>query len=212
MVEIIPSINAETWDEVEKKIRLVEPFVDWVHIDVANGTFAPNVLWHNSLDLVGFKTKCNIEIHLMEDRPEERVEAWLMEPVKRIIVHYEVTHDLPFIIAECRKDKIEIGLSVAPETSWTHLKPFVDDADLLQVLAVEPGRAGQYFDRHNISKIKHLRVAAPRARIEVDGGINAEVAPGVVQAGARVLVAGAAVFHSGQTVAEAIKKIRDSLD
>ena len=137
MVEIIPSINAETWDEVEKKIRLVEPFVDWVHIDVANGTFAPNVLWHNSLDLVGFKTKCNIEIHLMEDRPEERIEAWLLEPVRRIIVHYEVTHDFPFIIAECRKDKIEIGLSVAPETSWTHLKPFVDDADLLQVLAVE---------------------------------------------------------------------------
>ena len=195
MVEIIPSINAETWDEVEKKIRLVESFVDWVHIDVANGTFAPNVLWHNSLDLVGFKTKCNIEIHLMEDRPEERIEAWLLEPVRRIIVHYEVTHDFPFIIAECRKDKIEIGLSVAPETSWTHLKPFVDDADLLQVLAVEPGRAGQHFDRHNISKIEHLRVVAPRARIEVDGGITPAVAKECIAAGADILVSAHYIFN-----------------
>jgi len=195
MIQVIPAINAETWEEVERKIRLVEPFAEWVHIDVADGTFTPNSLWHNPLDLVGFETKAKIEIHLMEDRPEERVEAWLMEPVKRVIVHYEVTHDLPFIIAECRKDKVAVGLSVAPYTSWTHLMSFVDDIDLLQVLAVEPGRAGQHFGRHNISKIKHLRAAAPRARIEVDGGITPAIAKECIAAGADILASAHYIFE-----------------
>lgn len=194
MVEVIPAINAETREEVVQKIRLVEPFSEWVHIDIADGTFAPNTLWHNPLDLVGFETKCNVEIHLMEDRPEERVEAWLMEPVKRVIVHYEVTHDLPFIVAECRRDKIEVGLSVATHTSWIHLKRFADDVDLLQVLAVEPGMAGQHFDRHNISKIKHLRAYAPRARIEVDGGITPAIAKDCIAAGADILVSAHYIF------------------
>src|SRR3989338_10967313 len=141
MIQVTPAINAETWEEVERKIRLVEPFAEWVHIDVADGTFTPNTLWHNPLDLVGFETKCKVEIHLMEDRPEERVEAWLLRPVKRIIVHYEVTHDFDFILAECRKEGIKAGLSVTSHTSWTCLKPFTDKVDLLQILAVHPGFA-----------------------------------------------------------------------
>jgi len=195
MVEVIPAINAETWEEVERKIRLVEPFSEWVHIDVADGTFTPNSLWHNPLDLVGFKTKCKVEIHLMEDRPEERVEAWLVEPVKRIVVHYEVTHDLPFIVAECRKDNVEVGLSVAPHTSWTHLKPFVDEVHMLQILAVPPGHAGQQFDHHNISKIKHLRAFAPKHKIEVDGGITPAIAKECIAAGADTLAAAHYIFE-----------------
>ena len=175
MIEIIPAINAATWDEVVKKIRLVEPYANWVHIDVADGTFTRNALWHNPLDLVGFETKCNVEIHLMEDRPEERIEAWLIEPVKRVIVHYEVTHDLDFIHRESRKDRVQIGLSVNSHTSWTRLKPFVHKVDLLQILAVHAGLGGQEFERHNISKIKHLRAFASKSKIEVDGGVTPEV-------------------------------------
>lgn len=189
MVEIIPAINAPTWNEVAKKIRLIEPYTDWVHIDVADGTFTPNTLWHNPIDLVGFETKCNVEIHLMEDRPEDRIEAWLLKPVKRIIVHYEVTHDLDFITAECRNANVAVGLSVNSHTSWTRLKPFVDRVDLLQILAVHAGKAGQEFERHNLSKIKHLRAFAPKAIIEVDGGIEPDIADDCVRAGADILVA-----------------------
>ncbi len=194
MIEIIPAINAATWEEAVKKIRLVEPFADWVHLDVADGTFTPNSLWHNPLDLVGFGTKAKIEIHLMEDRAEDRIEAWLMEPVKRIIVHYEVTHDLDFILAECRSAEIAVGLSVSSHTSWTCLKPFAEKVDFLQILAVHAGKAGQAFERHNLSKIKHLRAFAPEAIIEVDGGIVPDIADDCVRAGADILVAASYIF------------------
>ncbi len=195
MVEVVPAINAPTWEEVVKKIRRIEPFTDWVHIDVADGTFTPNALWHNPLDLVGLETPLQVEIHLMEDRPEERVEAWLMKPVKRIIVHYEVTHDLDFILAECRQEEIQVGLSAASHTSWTCLKPFVNKVDLLQILAVHAGIAGQEFEGHNISKIKHLRAFAPHAIIEVDGGITPEIGDRCVAAGADILVSANYIFN-----------------
>lgn len=194
MVQIIPAINAATWDEAVKKIRLVEPYAEWIHLDVADGTFTPNTLWHNPLDLVGFETKCNVEIHLMEDRPEERIEAWLFQPVRRIIVHYEVTHDLGFILSECRRDKILVGLSVNSHTSWTCLKPFIERVDLLQILAVHAGRAGQEFERHNLSKIKHLRQFAPKSIIEVDGGIVPDIADDCVRAGADILASANYIF------------------
>ena len=189
MISIIPAINAQTWDEAVQKIRLIEPYVDWVHVDVADGTFTPNTLWHQPLDLVGFQTKCHIEIHLMEDRPEERIEAWLIKPVHRVIVHYEVTHDFDHIERECERHGIEIGLSVAPQTSWTALQPYAERVNLLQVLAVPPGKGGQEFDRPSLSKIKHLRQIAPKANIEVDGGITPSVAEECAKAGANILVA-----------------------
>lgn len=194
MAEIIPAINAETWEEVVKKIRLIEPFTDWIHIDVADGTFTPNTLWHNPLDLVGFATRCKIEIHLMEDRPEDHIEAWFLEPVRRIIVHYEAAHDINFAIASCHRAGLEIGLAVAPPTSWAHLEPFAPNVDLFQVLAVTPGRAGQEFERHNLSKIKHLRAHAPRRKIEVDGGITPAIAAECRKAGADILAAASYIF------------------
>ncbi len=194
MVEVIPAINAETWAAVAEKLRRIEPYTEWVHIDVADGTFTPNTLWHNPLDLVGLETPLKIEVHLMEDRPEERIEAWLLEPVKRIIVHQEVSHDLDFILAECRAEGIQVGLSVNSHTSWTGLKPFTEKVDLLQILAVHAGRAGQVFERHNLSKIKHLRAFAPKAIIEVDGGIVPDIADECARAGADILASANYIF------------------
>ena len=80
MVEVIPGINAKTWEEVREKIRRVEHYTKWIHLDVADGTFTKNTLWHNPLDLVGFESVAKIEVHLMESDPEERFEAWLAAP------------------------------------------------------------------------------------------------------------------------------------
>lgn len=194
MVQIIPAINAPTWDEAVEKIRLVEPYVDWLHIDVADGTFTPNALWHNPLDLVDFETRCKVEIHLMEDRPEDRIEAWLIQPVRRVIVHYEVTHDLDFILGEAWRERVSVGMAIDSHTSWTCLKPFVERVDLLQVLAVHAGRGGQEFERHNFSKIRQLRAFAPKAILEVDGGMTPEIGDECVKAGANILVVGSYIF------------------
>lgn len=194
MVEIIPAINAATWDEVVRRIRLVEPYAEWVHIDVADGTFTPNSLWHDPRDLAGFTTSARVEVHLMADRPEERLPEWLVEPIARLIVHRETARDPLAILAACRRRGVGLGLAVDSHTSWMELKPFAEDADLLQILAVHAGRGGQVFERHNLVKIKRLRALAPRATIEVDGGITPAIAEECVLAGADILAAGSYIF------------------
>ena len=194
MVEIIPAINAKTWEEVREKIRRVEHFTKWIHLDVADGTFAKNTLWHNPLDLVGFESVAKIEVHLMESDPEERFEAWLLPAVRRIIVHEETVHDFDFIRDGCHKDGKEAAIAIATDTSWTRLKSYLEKADMLQVLAVHPGLAGQEFQGHNYSKIKHLRALCPDCKIEADGGIKLGVARMAVEAGADILAAASSVF------------------
>ena len=194
MVQIIPAINAETWEDVVRKIRIVEPYVDWLHIDVADGTFTPNVLWHNPRDLIDFETKCNVEIHLMADRPEDRIGSWLQQPVKRVIVHAETVRDLQYLAAQCRERGREIGLAADSHTSWTALAPHAETVDLLQILAVHAGKGGQEFERHNLVKIKHLRAAAPQAIIEVDGGMTPPLAAECRAMGADIIVAGSYIF------------------
>ena len=196
MVEIIPAINAKTWEEVREKIRRVEHFTKWVHLDVADGTFTKNTLWHNPLDLVGFESVAKIEVHLMESDPEERFEAWRVPGVRRIIVHEETVHDFDFIRDECHRENAEAGIAITTDTSWTRLKPFMGRADMLQVLAVHPGLAGQEFQGHNYSKIKHLRMLCADCKIEVDGGVKIGVARHAVEAGADILAAASSVFNA----------------
>ena len=197
MVEIIPSINSPTWEDVEKKIRLVEPYVQWAHLDIADGTFTQNyATWHDFNDLVGFKTPLKLEVHLMVTNPDEQVGKWLLAGVNRIITQVEVTKDPEYVLEKCHEVDAEYGLSVATQTSWMALKPYVDMADILQVLAVRPGKSGQEFGRHNYYKIHHLRKFCNSCVIGVDGGVNFDNAKKVVKEGANFLVAGAAIFNS----------------
>lgn len=191
---MIPAINAETWEEVSRRIRLVEPFTAWVHIDVADGTFTPNALWHDPRDLVGFETPARVEIHLMADRPEERVGEWLVGPVRRLIAHCEVVGDLEFLLGRCRDAGVELGLAAASPTPWERLKPAAGRVGFLQVLAVPAGRSGQEFGRHNVEKIRQLRALCPDCRIEVDGGITPAVARECTAAGADILAAASYIF------------------
>lgn len=208
VTHIIPAINSETWEEAAKKLRLVEPFTDWVHIDIADGTFTQNSLWHNPLDFVGFNTKLNVEIHLMTDDPEERFATWLFPAVKRIIVQQETTRDFDFIAEICHTHKREAGISVLTETNWNVLKPFLRTADMIQFLAVKPGFAGQKFDAHNYYKIKKIRSLAPHIPIEVDGGVKVGIAKKCAAAGATHLVAASAVFGQAD-IEKAIQELEN---
>lgn len=195
-MEVIPAINAQTWEEAKEKIRRVEHHTKWIHLDIADGTFTKNTLWHNPLDLVGFETVSKLEIHLMEDHPEDRFEAWFLSRVGRIIVHEETVHDFDFILGKCRKENVEAGVAVATDTSWTRLEPYIGKADLFQILAVHPGLAGQEFQAHNYSKIKHLRALCSDCKIEVDGGVKIGVARHAAEMGADVLVAASGIFNA----------------
>lgn len=196
---IIPVINTETFDEIERKIKLIEPFSKWVHLDAADGTFTKNTIWHNPEDLIGFKTSLNIEVHLMILKPEERIESWLLENTGRIIFNLESSKTPDFVIEKCREKGIEVGVSIGPDTPWTQAQPFLKKANLIQVLAVYPGLAGQEFIEDSLDKIRHLRENCPDCGIEVDGGINPETAKKAVDAGADILVSASYIFGGGDS-------------
>ena len=204
MVEIIPSINVRTFEEVKERIKKLEPYVSCCHLDVTDGIFSKHPTWHNPADLPNLDTKLNIEVHLMVSEPEKVVGQWLIKPIKRVIVHLEAARDVELIIKKCREAGVEIGLAINPETFWGKFEPWFGKVDIYQTLAVHPGPSGQQLSEEIYDKIIHLRKSCPECIIEVDGGINPETAKKAKEAGANLLVAGSAIF-SFSDVKSAIK-------
>ena len=208
MVEVIPAINAKSFAEVMEKIKLVEPHVKSVHIDVADGTFTPNTLWHNPQDFLGFETLLFIEMHLMIADTDMRFADWILPPVSRIIFHAEAAHDPHFVIEKIRGGNKEVGVAIRPETDWQVLEPFCGKADLVQTLAVPPGYAGQEFRPETIEKVANIRKDHPNCIIEVDGGVNLETGKKSAEAGANILVAANYIF-SAPDIAIAIDSLKN---
>lgn len=196
MVEIIPAVNATSFEEVKRKVAEVESHAKWVHIDVADGTFTDNVLWHNPADLAFLKTELFVEIHLMVGDVDAKLKDWLLPSVRRNIFHVEAAQDPEALIAACHAADIYAGLAMRPDTSWEMLKPYVSKADLLQVLGVIPGKSGQTLQKHVIQYIRALRGETSSCFLEIDGGINAETVGEAAEAGANVFVAGSAIFDA----------------
>ncbi len=206
MIEVIPAINAEDFGEVKRRIKLVEPHVKRVHLDVADGTFTPNTIWHNPGDLLTLETSLFVEVHLMIVDMDTRWQEWVLPEVNRIIFHLEAAHDPNFVLNKIKENKKEVGLAIRPETEWQRIEPFCKKVDLVQTLAVPPGRAGQEFRLETLDKIKHLRKRHPKCIIEVDGGVNLETGKKCAAAGANILVSANYVFGSKD-----IKKAIDDL-
>ncbi|MDP3770224.1 MAG: hypothetical protein U1A25_02750 [Candidatus Sungbacteria bacterium] len=209
MAEVIPSINAPTFEEVRERIQKIESYVSWCHLDVTDGIFSKHATWHNPSDLPLLDTKCNVEVHLMIEEPERIIDTWLIEPIKRVIVHLEASKDIDMIISRCRRAGIEIGLAIRPDTFWDVLVPWLQKVDLIQVLAVNPGPSGQQMTNEIVDKVRHLRTACKECILEVDGGINPDTAKRVRAAGASILVSAGYIF-SHPDKAEAIRELNGS--
>lgn len=206
LVEVIPSINVRTFEEVQERIKKVEPYVNWCHLDITDGVFSKHLTWHDPRDLLNLETKLDVEVHLMVAEPEKALDQWLIKPITRVIVHLEAAKDLDLIIKKCREAKVEIGLAINPETFWGKLKPWCGRVDLFQILTVKPGPSGQKIDEGSFDKIAHLRQNCLGSKIEIDGGINHETAKKAKEAGADVLIAGAYIFNS-QDIKAAIESL-----
>ena len=206
MVEIIPSINVSDFDELKKRIKKVEPYAKWAHLDVSDGVFTKHVSWHEPKDLVWIKTKLKLEVHLMTDRPERTIEEWLIRPVSRIIFHQEATKDHRLLIDKIHKAKKEAGMAIKPDTPWLKLFPYIKKVDMFQLLAVSPGPSGQEFSEEILHKLGHIRHVCPESIIEVDGGVNKRVAARCIKEGADLLVAGKAIFES-ENIKKTIKEL-----
>lgn len=205
-VEIIPSINAVDFDEAKQKIRLVEPYVKWAHLDVSDGVFTKYVSWHEPKDLVGFKTKLKLEVHLMVDRPEREIEEWLIKPINRVIFHQEATKEHRLLIQKIHEAEKEAGMAIKPDTPWLKLFPYFGKVEVLQLLAVPPGPSGHEFSEEVPHKLGHIRSLCKRCIIEVDGGVNKRIATRLVKEGANILVAGSAIFNA-KDIKKAIEEL-----
>ena len=126
--EIIPAINAETFDELKAKIEIIEKELmplkggpNWVHIDVADGSFTENVLWNTASDLMSLKTLLNIEMHLMISGIDKEIHNWLAPNIKRNIIHYETSKKLEHVIGVCHRSGVMVGLSIGPKTNYMEI-------------------------------------------------------------------------------------------
>jgi ribulose-phosphate 3-epimerase len=214
-VELIPAINADAFEEIAAKIRLIESLaekfgIQYIHLDIADGTFTKNTIWRDPKDLIGFQTSLKIEVHLMISGIDRRIEDWLFKPVSRIIFHLEASRDPKLIIKKCRDSGIGAGLSVKPETSWFETKPYWDSIDLIQILGVDPGRSGQKMAPVIVDKIKSLRQTCQKCIIEIDGGVDAGNAKNLVLSGANILASASAIFAS-QDIETAIANLKSKI-
>lgn len=209
MIQIIPSINVLTFKEVKERIKQVEPFVLWCHLDVTDGVFSKHRTWNSPGDLISLDTQLNVEVHLMIEELEKVIDQWLVRPIKRVIIHLEAGKDIDGIIEKCKKAGIECGIAIRPDTSWNAFLPWVTKADMLQILAVNPGPSGQEMGPEIVDKISHLHNACQECIIEVDGGVNPRTAALAREAGAQVLVSGGYIF-SQSDIHAGIKELQGS--
>ena len=206
-MEIIPSILAKSYDEFESIIRKIEPYVERVHIDVADGKLVSNTTVKGFEELNKVNTNLKIGAHLMVDDPANWLKDWYNTNADRIIFHAEAGGDFKNIIDDIHKNKRKAGIALNPDTSVDKIESLVSDLDFIQFMTVHPGFYGAEFVEEVVKKIDDFHRQHPDTPIIVDGGVNLETAPGLVKAGASMLVVGSYIFKSND-IGKAIENLK----
>jgi ribulose-phosphate 3-epimerase len=216
-VKLAPSILSADFAHLGDAVRAVERAgADWVHVDVMDGHFVPNLTFGPKMVADLHKaTRLPLDVHLMIERPDDWVDRYVEAGAAYVVVHVEAARDVRGTLARIRAKGARAGLTLNPETPVDAVLPFLGELDLLLVMSVHPGFGGQKFIEGAIDKVRAVRKALEikklAADVEVDGGIKVENARRVADAGATVLVAGSAVFEDPDGVAAAMKKFDAAL-
>lgn len=192
---ITPSILSCNLARLQDEVDSVENFADWLQVDVMDGHFVQNLSFGAPV-LRCLKTKLPLDIHLMVENPEDRLEEFLALKVKNITFHAEVTdtETRQALIASIRDGGATAGIAINPETPVSAIADILGDIDLVLVMSVQPGFSGQEFLHDVLTKVQELRRRFPKLMIQMDGGITTETAQCCCEAGANNLVAGSAIF------------------
>ncbi len=216
MIKISPSILACDFARMGEEIARVDKFADYLHVDVMDGLFVPNISFGMPvIKSIRKTTDIFFDVHLMIERPERYIEEFAALGSDLITIHYESTENPAEVLTQIRALGKKAGISVKPGTDYSVLLPLLPLCDLVLVMTVEPGFGGQKFMHDMMAKVSALREAVKAGgfatEIEVDGGINAETAAIAAAAGADVFVAGSSVFAAADAE-KAIADIREAAE
>lgn len=208
---ISPSLLAADFTDLRHEVEMINKSdADWLHLDIMDGTFVPNISFgFPVIDAVAKICKKPLDVHFMIEHPERYVQRTAKTGAMMMNVHYEACVHLHRTVQEIHDAGMKAGVTLNPSTPVCLLEDILNDVDMVLLMSVNPGFGGQKFIEGTIDKLRALREMvdrkSSRALIQIDGGVQAETAPRLVEAGADVLVSGSYVFKA----ADPIRTIHD---
>jgi ribulose-phosphate 3-epimerase len=190
--------------------------VDWLHVDVMDGHFAPNITMGPFIvEWCRKATKLPLDVHLMIEKPERYIEAFAKAGASGLTVHVETCPDMHTTLKQIKSAGCWAGVVLNPATPVSEVEPYLAEADLVLVMSVNPGYSGQKFMPESIAKVAEIRkkldALGSSAWLEVDGGIDVTTLPKMKEAGATAYVAATAIFKNPNGIEEGIRSLKSLL-